>query len=163
MRLAAAVPQSHYNPENWIADPALLAMAAGLPPLGRAAFVEAFCGQFDRHIFYTVASDNPVRPPDPRDLRNAPVFGFGPPTINDADGAAVLSVHNRFGEVRLPASPDYPALAAAIDGRRTLRELAGAFKRTEQEFLGAFLPFYKNLSELNRLFLRRPLAEGAQA
>lgn len=158
MRLAGLAPAAFYRPENWIADPTLLAQVRALPALAQAAFVERFCGRMDRHVLFAVAGDNPVRPPRLDDLTLVPVLGFGPPDQEPPDGPSSpprFSVATRLGRAQLPPDPDFARILAAIDGRRAAAAVAAAADLPQERFLPAYAALAGHLAGLNRLFLVR--------
>jgi SAM-dependent methyltransferase len=158
LRLTAFIEPARYRPESFVADAALLAR---LPPddLSRAAFAELWAGNMRRHIFYAVRADNRATlPPRHDDPAAIPVpVDFDPARVARglSQGQAITAEFDGL-KLRFAPPPLAGAIAAAIDGRRTLAEIHRALDPPHDwlEFIAAFDALFAAMNGINRLFVR---------
>jgi SAM-dependent methyltransferase len=163
LRLVAFVPPARYDPAVYLSDAVLLRELTGKNVIERAAFAENLAGNLKCHIFYTVRQDNGVTLPTPDRAEAIPVYG-------DAEAAAVIRRFSPGGRMRidadgwstkLPLPPLTPAIAAQIDGRRSLAEIHRIIRErrpdvTWEEFLDQFGQFYAAVHGAGHLTLKLP-------
>ena len=127
LRIAAFVPPARYEPASYINDPALLKRLAGLSTLERAAFAERLAGNIKAHVFYVVEAANAVGPPRADDPNAIPVwFDADPAPLRKALSGTALGVAIDGITLRFPLPPLASAIAAQIDGQRSLRDVHAA-------------------------------------
>lgn len=161
LRIAAFVPPARYEPASYISDAALLKRLAPLSPIERAAFAERLAGNIKAHVFYVVDARNAVAPPLPDDPQVVPVW-FDPDAapLRKALGGATLTVTAEGTTLRFPLPPLAAAIAAQIDGMRTLSEIHAVLaERTGSldwaAFSHQFALLYAALHGAGKLLLRR--------
>lgn len=124
LRIAAFVPPARYEPASYVSDAALLKRLAPLSPLERAAFAERLAGNIKAHVFYVVDARHAVNPPRADDPQAVPVwFDADPAPLRKALGGPMLTVTAEGTTFRFAMPPLAAAIAAQIDGRRTLQEI----------------------------------------
>jgi 2-polyprenyl-3-methyl-5-hydroxy-6-metoxy-1,4-benzoquinol methylase len=128
-----------YDPMTWISDPMLASHVAKLPRARQQAIAEAMHCSLTCHAFYAAPSAE-ARIASPDDLDMVPFFLYF-----DASG---LAQHFRA------------AMAAAIDGSRSLGEMIDMVRRetgdmaTQSELLEDFMAFYRPMNCLDIILLR---------
>lgn len=161
LRLAAWAAPAAYDPRLHLRDPALREKAAALPPLEQAAFAERLCGNLRKHVFYAVKSSNAAY------TVAAPAGAAIPVAVGDEPArmaanlkpGGVLTATFEGIALRFPMPRLAPAIAARIDGARSLDALYDDLKEvdralTRAEFDRQFDALYHALNGIGRLFLR---------
>ena len=162
LRLAGFVPPARYEPASYINDPVLLKRLAHLQPIERAAFAERLAGNIKTHVFYVVEAANAVAPPRPDDPRAIPVwFDADPAPLRKAMGGGMLSVTADGISLRFPLPPLASAVAAQIDGQRSLHDIHAAIAAKAgpldwAAFSRQFALLYAALHGAGKLMLRLP-------
>ncbi len=142
-------------------DPKLRALAAALDPTARAALAEALTANMSVHIAYCRRAAEPVQRADP--LSDAAV-----PVMREVPGAELVKSIRPDGGlpflfdglravVRLP--PEAPAILHAIDGTRTVAEIAAILAGrgiAEPRFRRAWAESFPALEAVNRVLLAVP-------
>lgn len=163
LRIAAFAPPARYAPESYVSDAAVLKRVKGMDAIARAAFAENIAGNIKSHIVYAVRRDNDVAPPRADDATMIPVLtqvdimalakGLKPGGVlnADLDGTAL----------RLPLPRLAPAIAAQIDGRRSLGEIhavlaANGAAGDWADFQAQFAQLFAALNSIGKLMLRAP-------
>ncbi|MBK8909378.1 MAG: class I SAM-dependent methyltransferase [Rhodospirillales bacterium] len=161
LRITAFIEPAFYDPASYLSDAALLARVARLPWLERCAFAELLAGNMRKHVFYAVAADNPVAPPDPRDLSAIPVLRDLEPTAPGAatTGAAISASVDGI-TIRRPFPPLGGAIVARIDGRRSLAAILEDLRRVDPKlgrrtFTEQFVALHAALNGLGKLYIAR--------
>jgi SAM-dependent methyltransferase len=161
MAVAAWMEPMRYDPATWMPDPKLRALAAALEPTARAALAEALTANMSVHIAYCRRATEPVRRADP--LSDAAV-----PVMREVPGAELVKSIRPDGGlpflfdglravVRLP--PEAPAILQAIDGTRTVAEIAAILAgrgMPEPRFRRAWAESFPALEAVNRVLLAPP-------
>jgi SAM-dependent methyltransferase len=161
MAVAAWMEPMRYDPATWMPDPKLRALAAALEPTARAALAEALTANMSVHIAYCRRATEPVRRADP--LSDAAV-----PVMREVPGAELVKSIRPDGGlpflfdglravVRLP--PEAPAILQAIDGTRTVAEIAAILagrEMPEPRFRRAWAESFPALEAVNRVLLAPP-------
>lgn len=157
LSIAAFIEPCRYDPLSYLKDAALRERAEKLPWLEQAALAERLSGTLKTHVVYAVPSarvDQAVARPAP-DL--VPWLNGIPPqalaeTLQKRDELAISFQNERLV---FPAPPRAPEVAALIDGRRTLAEMATALGLGWEDFLDLYRPVHKLLTGINKLYLRQ--------
>jgi SAM-dependent methyltransferase len=161
MAVAAWMEPMRYDPATWMPDPKLRALAAALDPTARAALAEALTANMSVHIAYCRRAAEPVQRADP--LSDAAV-----PVMREVPGAELVKSIRPDGGlpflfdglravVRLP--PEAPAILHAIDGTRTVAEIAAILAGrgiAEPRFRRAWAESFPALEAVNRVLLAVP-------
>ena len=163
LRVTGFIEPARYDPEAWLDDEALRRRLKSLPPDRRRAFAELLTGNLRKHVCYAVKTDNPVRAPDPGDMRAVP-------HLRDIDGLALAAqlpadctlAATQYGlrlQRKLP--PLAPAILKLIDGRRSLADIHAilAAQRSDMQrdrFLREFGMLYRALNGIGRMHLSYP-------
>ena len=164
LRIATFIDPARYDPDSYIADPALRRGLADADATARAAFAEQLAGDMTKHVVYLVASENPVGAPNPADDSLIPVFRDEETTaaagkIKPGDALALSFGGQRF---RLPLPRLAPAIVARIDGQRRIAEIRQALCAetapgpTADAFRQAFTETFSAFNGFGKLFLRQP-------
>jgi SAM-dependent methyltransferase len=167
MRPVGFIAPAQYDPRHFLVDPELGARAAALPIAEQWALAERLSGALTKHIVYVVSvgqSDDPVACLDKNWREMIPVF-------RDLDPAVVARGIRSGGELKADLAPGQPyraplptlapAIAALVDGRRTLGGICETLRADVDTGLGddiffqQFEVFYHAFSGINRLLLRR--------
>ena len=161
LRLTGLIEPLRYRPEAVVADPDARARLASLDTLARAEFAELWAGNMRRHVFYAVRADNPLTlPPVPDRPDAVPVpHQIDPAQLARAVAAGQAMMVDFDGLViRTALSGLAGAIAAGIDGRRTLAEIRALLSPAPDDgaFRAALDELYVALNGMNRLFLRIP-------
>jgi SAM-dependent methyltransferase len=162
LRMASFIPPARYEPASYLTDATLLKRLDSASPLERAAFAENLAGNLKVHVFYVVKTGNAVRPPLPDHPDLIPVYT----ELNPVELAQRLKPSGTLNasidgwQAKLPLPPLAPALAAAIDGQRSLTDihLMLAEKRRDldwAEFQRQFWIFFAAFNGIGHLMLRR--------
>ena len=163
MTVAAYMEPMRYNPATWLPDPKLRALAAALPPVEQAALAESLTGNMSVHIAYCRRASEPLERADP--LADTAV-----PVMREVPGAELVKsilpngqLPFLFDGLRAPVSlpPQAPAILQAIDGERTVGELAAHFDTRgmgAEKFRRAWGELYAALEPVNRVLLAAPKA-----
>lgn len=158
LEIAAWIEPCRYDPASWIADPGLRARAATLSPLEQAALAERLSGAMKTHVVYAVPAARAgtcVAQPAP-DL--VPwLHGIPPKALADTlarRGELAITFHTE--RLVFPAPPRGAEIAAFLDGRRTLGEVAAALGLGWDDFMPVYAPLHALLTGINKLFLRAP-------
>ena len=161
LRIACLVEPLRYEPDTYLADPRLRALAAGLDPVARAALAEAVTGNMGIHIAYLLRSEAP-------EAAHLWESDAAVPVLRELDGKAlakglrpdgVLPV--TFDDIRVgvPLPRLAGAILSRIDGRRRWGEImagvvaAGAPPEAAARDRAALV---RALAPLNRLLLAAP-------
>jgi SAM-dependent methyltransferase len=161
LRLAGFVPSARYEPASYLNDATLLKRLASCTPLDRAAFAERLAGNMKAHVFYAVDATNAVAPPQPDDPQAVPVwFDTDPGPARKALGGATLQISAEGLTFRFPLPPLAAAMAAQIDGQRSLRDIHEAVVAKSgpldwAAFSRQFALLYAALHGAGKLLLRR--------
>lgn len=161
LRVTAFVEPARYEPASYLSDPRLLERLDALSSVERAAFAERLAGNMKKHMFYAVKAGN--RAP----AVASPDDGAAIPVLRDDDGAALAAEMKPGGVLKatldmLPFVFPLPklagAIAARIDGRRTIddiaRDLAGVNTGLDREtFSREFAALFRALNGIDKLFL----------
>ena len=157
------MPPARYEPATYLNDAALLKRIAALPTIERAAFAERLAGNIKAHAFYAVRADNEVEPPRPDDPAAVPVwFDADPEPLRKAlKPGGVLNISAEGVSLRFPLPRLAVAIAASIDGERTLQAIfetvaAKAGPLDRPAFMAQFAALYATLHGAGKLFLRLP-------
>lgn len=156
LAISAWIESCRYDPLTYLKDPELRRRASALAPLAQAALAERLSGAMKTHVVYVVAPDRQqvaVAQPAP-DL--VPwLNGVPPRALADTfakRGELVVTFHTeRFV---FAAPPRAPEIAALMDGRRSLSQIAQALGLGWDDFLAAYAPLHRLLTGINKLFLR---------
>ena len=161
LRLAGFVPPARYEPASYLNDAMLLKRLGSCTPLERAVFAERLAGNMKAHVFYAVDAKNAVSPPQPDDPDAVPVwFDADPAPARKALGGNTLTVSAEGLTFRFPLPPLASAMAAQIDGHRSLRAIhetvaAKAGPLDWAAFSRQFALLYAALHGAGKLLLRR--------
>lgn len=151
---AAFIEPARYDPALYLGDEAIRRRAADLPQAERWALAEALAGSLKTHVVYAVHKDRAggtlARPaPDA-----VPVWRDGDArTFADALRNDVLTTDFDGHPVRFALPQGSAALIRALDGGRTLGEVAAALGQDWPRFLPRFAKVYEALNGLNLLLL----------
>lgn len=157
LTISAFIEPCRYDPLSYLKDAALRERAEKLSWLEQAALAERLSGTLKTHVIYVVPSarvDQAVAQPAP-DLV---------PWLNGIPPQALAETLQKRGELAVsfqnerlvfPAPPRAPEIAALIDGRRTLAEMATALGLGWEDFLDLYRPVHKLLTGINKLYLRQ--------
>ncbi len=162
LRIVEFVPAARYAPETYLSDAALLKRVKGQDKIARAAFAENLAGNIKSHILYAVRRENAVAPPRPDDPALIPVLA-------QVDSAAlarglkpggVLTADLDGTALRLALPRLAPAIAAQIDGRRSLGDIHAALAANGAagdwaDFQAQFAQLFAALNSIGKLMLRR--------
>ena len=150
-----------YDPASYLPDPKLRARAAALDPVARAALAEALCGNISTHVVYCVRAGESPPAPDPLQPDAVPVARETPgETLAEhirPDGTLRFLFDGLAVPVALPRLA--PALLRAIDGRRSVAELAALMAERGVDapaFERGWRETYAAMSALNRVLLAAP-------
>ena len=144
-----------YDPEAYLPDPKLRAVAQNLDPTARAALAEAVSGTMSTHVVYCRRAAEMLQPPDP-------LAAGAMPVVREGSGEALAATIRPddtwlFTSEALTAAVALPRLARpilrAIDGVKTVAELAAA---TGPGFDRAWPTLFAKLNAANRLLLAAP-------
>lgn len=158
LAITAWIEPCRYDPLSYLKDESLRARAAGLQAAERAALAERLSGAMKTHVVYAVpparAAAAVARPaPDLVPWLN----GIPPKALADTlakRGELAISFHTeRFV---FPAPADGTTIAALIDGRRSLGDIAAALSLAWDDFLPRYIPLHDLLTGINKLYLRIP-------
>lgn len=166
LRVTAFIEPAFYDPATYLPDPgdAGLRRALGrLSWLQQCAFAELLAGNMRKHVFYVVKASNPVKLPDPDDMKAVPI-------LRDLDGktfadrcqpGAALTAQHEGTPVRRTLPPMTAPILRCIDGRRSVENIyaglaAGGLARSafEREWRALFTAF----NGLGKLYLAYPSA-----
>ncbi|MFN4276091.1 MAG: class I SAM-dependent methyltransferase [Ferrovibrio sp.] len=155
--IAAFIEPCRYDPLSYLKDEALRERAARLPRLEQAALAERLSGTLKTHVIYVVPStrvDQAVAQPAP-DL--VPwLNGIPPQSLAETlQKRGELAVNFQNERLVFSAPPRAPEIAALIDGRRTLGDMAAALGLGWEDFLGLYRPVHRLLTGINKLYLRQ--------
>ena len=161
MEVAAFMEPMRYNPATWLPDPKLRALAAALPAMEQAALAESLTGNMSVHIAYCRRTSEPVERADPMAETAVPV-------MREVPGAELVKsilpngqLPFLFDGLRAPVSlpPQAPAILQAIDGERTVADLAALFAERGmggEKFRRAWAEVFAALEPVNRVLLAAP-------
>lgn len=154
--ITAWIEPCRYDPHAYLKDEDLRRRAAALPALEQAALAERLSGAMKTHVVYAVpqarAGEAVARPaPDLVPWLN----GIPPKALGETlakRGELAISFHvERFV---FPAPPRAPEIAALIDGKRSLSDIAQALSMPWSDFVAIYAPLHKLLTGINKLYLR---------
>jgi SAM-dependent methyltransferase len=166
-----------YDPETYLTDPELRARAAALPDVDRWTVAEALCGNLKTHVVYAVPEGRTASALATPDIAGAvPVWrddaagaggsgrgaGSGGATARRLGTAGRLTVDLGGHSAAFDLPPDAARIAAAIDGRRSLTDIAGGLALDWFAFRARFDRLYRVLNGLNLLLLAAPRSPGAK-
>ncbi|HEX3983063.1 MAG TPA: class I SAM-dependent methyltransferase [Acidisoma sp.] len=161
MAVAAFMEPMRYNPSTWLPDPRLRALAAQLPPTQQAALAESLTSNMSVHIAYCRRAAEPVEHADP-------MADVAVPVMREVSGAELVksilpngTLPFLFDGLRAPVAlpPQAPAILHAIDGERTVGELAAFFDARgmgAEKFRRAWGEVFAALEPVNRVLLAAP-------
>ncbi|MDA1309062.1 MAG: class I SAM-dependent methyltransferase [Proteobacteria bacterium] len=166
LRPVGFIAPAQYDPRCFLTDPDLGARAVALPQAEQWALAERLSGALTKHIVYAVPAaraDDPVARLDMNWREMTPVF-------RDLDPAVVARGIRGGGELKADLAPGQPyraplptlapAIAALVDGRRTLGGICEALRvgddagPDDDMVFRQFEVFYQAFSGINRLLLR---------
>jgi SAM-dependent methyltransferase len=161
MTVAAWMEPMRYDPATWMPDPKLRTLAAALDPATRAALAEALTANMSVHIAYCRRAAEPPPRADPLSDTAIPVMREVPgaelvKSIRP-DGGLPFLFDGLRAVVRLP--PEAPAILQAIDGTRTVVEIAAMLAgrgMAEPRFRRAWAESFPALEAVNRVLLAPP-------
>jgi SAM-dependent methyltransferase len=162
MAVSAFMEPMRYDPATWLqADPKLRARAAELDPTQQAALAEALTANMSVHIAYCRRAAAPVALADPLLDTAVPVMREVPgvelvKSIR-SDGGLPFLFDGLRAVVRLP--PEAPAILQAIDGVRTLGDIAALLTgrgMAEAKFRRAWAETFAAMQAVNRILLAPP-------
>lgn len=158
LAVTAWIEPCRYDPLSYLQDDALRVRAAGLSLPEQAALAERLSGAMKTHVFYAV----------PQARAGAAVAQPAPdlvPWLNGIPPKALAETFAKRGELAItfqterfvfPAPPRAAAIAALIDGRRSLADIAAALSLPWDDFLALYAPLHRLLTGINKLYLRLP-------
>lgn len=162
LRIVEFVPAARYAPESYLSDAALLKRVKGQDRIARAAFAENLAGNIKSHILYAVRRENAVEPPRPDDPALVPVLCQvdSATLVRGLKPGGVLTADLDGTALRLALPRLAPAIAAQIDGRRSLAEIHGALAANGAagdwaDFQAQFAQLFAALNSIGKLMLRR--------
>ena len=161
MAVAAFMEPMRYNPATWLPDPKLRARAAALPPMDQAALAESLTGNMSVHIAYCRRAAEPVERADPMADSAVPVMREVPGSELVKSILSNGQLPFLFDGLRAPVSlpPQAPAILQAIDGERTVADLAAHFEGRgmgADKFRRAWADVFAGLEPVNRVLLAAP-------
>jgi len=155
LKATAWIEPCRYDPLTYLKDADLRARAAALPPLEQAALAERLSSCIKSHVLYAAAKADAataVAQPAP-DLR---------PKLLDLPPQALAATIQKRGELAIqfqaerlvfPIEPRSAAIAARIDGQRSLADIAAELKLGWEDFHALYQPLHATLTGVNKLFL----------
>jgi SAM-dependent methyltransferase len=161
MAVSAFMEPMRYDPRTWLPDPKLRARAAELSPMEQAALAESLTGNMSVHIAYCRRASEPVQRADP--MADGAV-----PVMREVPGSELVksilpngTLPFLFDGLRAPVAlpPQAPAILHAIDGERSVAELAGFFEERgmgAEKFRRAWAEVFAALEPVNRVLLAAP-------
>jgi SAM-dependent methyltransferase len=166
--IVAFIESARYDPASYLDDPGLLERLQGLSPLERAAFAEALAGNLKKHVCYLAKAGalegRVVRPDRPEAVPR--LNGLPPAKLAAAlERETLLKAEFDGLALSLPLPQGSAAIAALIDGRRSLGEIHAALQARDPgldwfAFQAVFAPFYQALAGLNLIWLSYPDLKG---
>jgi SAM-dependent methyltransferase len=164
MAVTAFMEPMRYDPATWLPDPRLRTKAAALGAVGQAALAESLTGNMSVHIAYCRRAAEPVAMADPLAEAAVPVMREVPGAELAKsilpDGSLPFLFDGLRAVLRLP--PEAPAILHAIDGQRTVAEIAGMLTgrgMAEAKFRRAWGEIFAALQPVNRVLLAPPIAQ----
>ncbi|MGH6882785.1 MAG: class I SAM-dependent methyltransferase [Hypericibacter sp.] len=160
----ALIEPWRYDPASYLADQKLLAPLNALDRWQRAAAAELLAGNLKTHIVYAVPKGRATMAvADAEDVTAVPVLkeGNGVELARGLRPGGKLTVKADGYEARFATSAGAGPILAAIDGRRSIAQIAALLaeqnpKRwTPVYFTAEFTATYRLFNALNRLFLSR--------
>lgn len=163
LAIVTFIDPATYDPARVIADPRVKARLGGLDRLEAAALAEELSGALKTHIVYVTRPDRvagATASPDDETLR--PVLrGIDPAALSRTlrPGRPLAITHGGIRHL-LPMPPLAGAIAARIDGRRTIAEIGRELAASRQggpddrAFRTQFAAFHAALNGFSKLFLR---------
>jgi len=163
LRVTGFIEPARYDPARYVSEGPLAATFAAMPMAEAATAAELLAGNLKVHICYLVREDNAQatlpRPDDPNVI----------PVLRDVGGASLarrfaaggaLSVDFDGIKLRFDLPALAPDIVAAIDGKRSCREIQGRLHRKDKSvsrkvFAQQFEQLYRALGAINVLLLRR--------
>ena len=158
LAIACLVEPMRYDPNSYVSDPKLRALAAALDPIGRAALAEALCGNISTHIAYVRRASEPLLPPDAMLGTAIPVARetSGPDLANGIrpDGTIGFVFNNL--SIPVPVPKLATAILRRIDGVRSLAAIEAEISADPAVFTRAWAELWRRLSHVNRVLLASP-------
>ena len=167
MRPVCFIAPAQYDPASYLAEPELRARAANLSEPVRWALAERLSGALTKHVVYAVKADHIGEPM----ARLQDDWREVVPKFRDLDPAAVARGIRSGGVLKAELAPGQPyraslpvlapAIAALIDGRRTLGTIAETVRTTHDGDFddaiahAAFEAIFQAFGAINRLLLLR--------
>ncbi|MCB8876030.1 class I SAM-dependent methyltransferase [Acidisoma silvae] len=161
MEVSAFMEPMRYNPATWLPDPKLRARAAALSSTDQAALAESLTGNMSVHIAYCRRAAEPV-------TRADPMVDTAVPVMREVPGSELVKsilpngqLPFLFDGLRAPVSlpPQAPAILHAIDGEKTVADLAALFAERgmgAEKFRRAWAETFAALEPVNRVLLAAP-------
>ncbi|HEX6958774.1 MAG TPA: class I SAM-dependent methyltransferase [Ferrovibrio sp.] len=156
LSVTAWIEPCRYDPLSYLKDNELRRRAAALPPLEQAALAERLSGAMKTHVAYAVprarAAEAVAQPA--ADLI---------PWLNGVPPKALAETLAKRGELTVTfhterfvfaAPPRAAEIAALLDGRRSLGEIAQALGLSWEDFSALYAPLHALLTGINKLYLR---------
>jgi SAM-dependent methyltransferase len=161
MAVTAFMEPMRYDPATWLPDPRLRTKAAALGAVEQAALAEALTANMSVHIAYCRRAAEPVAMADPFAETAVPVMREVPGAELAKsilpDGSLPFLFDGLRAVLRLP--PEAPAILQAIDGQRTVGEIAAVLTArgmAEARFRRAWGETFAALQPVNRVLLAPP-------
>ncbi len=162
LQIAAFIEPVRYNPDTYVADPALRRRAAELPWLDRAALAEQLAGNLTTHTVYLTW---------PGRLPACIARADGPqavPVLRELDGATLAASVRKAGALsgdldgvkwRAALPPLAGAILTRCDGRRSLGDIHGELRTLDssldwERFKRQFDQVFAVFNSANRMLLR---------
>ena len=157
LAVSAWIEACRYDPLNYLKDAELRRRAAALPASEQAALAERLSGAMKTHVVYAVPPmrlSEAVAQPAPELV----------PWLNGIPSRALAETFARRGELAanfhterfvFPAPPRAPEIAALMDGRRSLSDIAQALNLRWADFAPLYAPLHRLLTGINKLYLRQ--------
>ncbi len=163
LRLVSFIEPYRYDPLRLVRDLQLQSALAGLDAAEQAAIAELYLGNHKQHVFYAVAADNPVAPPQPDTPTAIPTLvGLTAEEMaKQIPAGGKITVAMEGHKLDMPVPPLARAIVALCDGWRDLAAIHGAIqeKRAELDydaFKRQFDQLYETMNAINRMVLRLP-------
>ncbi len=158
MRVIDFVPAIRYRAATYVRDPWIRGAIEPLSRFERYAIGELLSFEIDRHTFFAVRDDNVVSTPEPGpDVVATLRDSDGLADQLDSDGALSITTNGSSHRIPLPPKPLYAEMIRAIDGQRSLGDVARSLDLEWERFLRTFLELYPALREGGFLTLSGPV------